>query len=489
MVDDLQTKRGWNFENSYSHLPQKLFTKQAPEPVENPKLVILNKALSEELGLDVQYLKSTGLNVLVGNSIPEGAYPLAQAYAGHQYGYFTMLGDGRAILIGEHITPKGERFDIQLKGSGRTPYSRGGDGKAVLGPMLREYIISEAMYKLGIPTTRSLAVVTTGENILRERILPGAILTRVASSHIRVGTFQYIYHYGNIEDLRLLTDYTILRHYPEFISDDDKYFLFLKGVVHRQAKLIAKWQLVGFVHGVMNTDNMLISGETIDYGPCAFMDIYNPNTVFSSIDRYGRYAYKNQPKIAAWNLARFAESILPLLHNEQEKAMKIANEAISDFEKIYYKYWLKGMRKKLGLFGEEPEDEAIIIELLNIMEKYKADYTNTFRELTIGKLSSANIYNSSEFIDWSEKWKERLNKQNESKEESKNLMKMNNPSVIPRNYRVEEALSAAVENNDYCKLQGLLDVLSNPYEYSVEQEEYAKLPPQSHIPYITYCGT
>lgn len=489
MTNNLQINKTWNFENSYSHLPQKLFTEQVPEPAKNPKLVILNKALAEELGLDVQYLESSGLSVLAGNSIPEGAFPLAQAYAGHQYGYFTMLGDGRAILIGEHITPKGERFDIQLKGSGRTPYSRGGDGKATLGPMLREYIISEAMHKLGIPTTRSLAVVTTGENILREKMLPGAVLTRIASSHIRVGTFQYMSHYGNIEDLRLLADYTILRHYPEFISDNDKYILFLKGVVSRQAKLIAKWQLVGFVHGVMNTDNMLISGETIDYGPCAFMDTYNPNTVFSSIDRYGRYAYKNQPEIAAWNLARFAKSILPLLHDNQEKALKIANEAISDFEKIYYKYWLKGMRKKLGLFGEEPEDEAIIVELLNIMEKYKADYTNTFRELTIGKFSNMDIYTSSEFISWNEKWKERLSKQNKSIEESKSLMKKTNPSVIPRNYRVEEALSAAIENNDYCKLQGLLDVLSNPYEYSVKQDEYAKLPPQSNIPYITYCGT
>lgn len=491
MTNNLQTSKTWKFENSYSHLPQKLFTKQDPEPVSNPKLVILNKVLAEELGLDVQYLESNiGLAVLAGNSIPEEAYPLAQAYAGHQYGYFTMLGDGRAILIGEHISPKGERFDVQLKGSGRTPYSRGGDGRAALGPMLREYIISEAMYKLGIPTSRSLAVVTTGEPVYREKILPGAILTRIASSHIRVGTFQYMSHYGNTEDLKLLADYTILRHYPEFISEeDDKYVLLLKGIVNRQAKLIAKWQLVGFIHGVMNTDNMLISGETIDYGPCAFMDTYDPNTVFSSIDRYGRYAYKNQPEIAAWNLARFAEAILPLLHDNQEKALKIANEVISDFEKIYYKYWLRGMRKKLGFFDEEPEDESIIVELLNIMEKYKADFTNTFRSLTLEEYTNMDIFSASEFTNLSEKWKLRLNKQDKSIEEIKNLMKKNNPAVIPRNHRVEEALSAAVDKNDYCELQKLLEVLSNPYEYSSEQDEYSQLPPLSNIPYRTFCGT
>ncbi|WFA10178.1 protein adenylyltransferase SelO [Tissierella sp. Yu-01] len=490
MTNNLQINKVWNFENSYSHLPQKLFTAQNPESVKNPKLVILNKPLAEDLGLDINYLESNlGLTVLAGNSIPEGAYPLAQAYAGHQYGYFTMLGDGRAILIGEHITPKGERYDIQLKGSGRTPYSRGGDGKAALGPMLREYIISEAMYKLGILTTRSLAVVTTGESIFREKMLPGAVLTRIASSHIRVGTFQYISHYGTIEDLRLLADYTILRHYPEFISEDEKYLLLLKGVVNRQAKLIAKWQLVGFIHGVMNTDNMLISGETIDYGPCAFMDTYNPNTVFSSIDRYGRYSYKNQPEIAAWNLARFAESILPLLHDDQEKALKIANEAISDFEKIYYKHWLKGMRKKLGLFGEEPEDEILVVELLNIMEKYKADFTNTFKQLTLEKYTNTEMFSSLEFENWSAKWQSRLENQDKSIDESKNLMKKNNPAVIPINHRVEEALSAAVEGNDYCKLDRLLDILSNPYEYSSEQDEYSQLPPPSKIPYRTFCGT
>lgn len=481
---------GWNFDNSYIHLPKKLYTEQEPIPVSSPGLVILNKNLAKSLGLDTNALESNaGVEVFAGNRISKGSFPIAQAYAGHQFGYFTMLGDGRAVLLGEHITPSGERYDVQLKGSGRTPYSRGGDGRAALGPMLREYIISEAMYGLGIPTTRSLAVVTTGENIIRETFLPGAILTRMASSHIRVGTFQYITEYGRVEDLKLLAEYTIQRHFPDIASAENRYLLFLREVIKKQAELIAKWQLVGFVHGVMNTDNMAISGETIDYGPCAFMDTYDPETVFSSIDQYGRYAYGNQPKIAMWNLARFGEALLPLLDDDQEKAVGIVKEEVLEFNKLYYNSWLNGMRKKLGLFNEESEDKSIIMELLSIMEKYKADYTNTFRGLTIGESCGIELFNTNEFSQWKEKWDKRLNKQEQSKDESMQLMKENNPAIIPRNHRIEEALEAAVDHRDLSVMEKLLDVLSNPYEYSSKQDEYSTLPPKFAEPYRTFCGT
>ncbi len=377
---------GWNFDNSYVSLPQSLFTNYQPTPVRSPKLAILNDSLATSLGLNVQALQSEeGVATLAGNQVPDGAFPLAQAYAGHQFGHFTMLGDGRALLIGEHITPRGERVDIQLKGSGRTPYSRGGDGRAALGPMLREYMISEAMHALGIPTTRSLAVVTTGESVIRETALPGAILTRVAVSHIRVGTFQYASKWGTAEDLRALADYTLQRHYPDADAAENRYLSLFQEVIKRQAELIAKWQLVGFIHGVMNTDNMAISGETIDYGPCAFMDTYDPATVFSSIDAQGRYAYGNQPQIAGWNLARFAEALLPLLHDQQEEALKLAEDAILEFPKLYESNWLAGMRAKLGIFNEEEQDEALIEDLLSLMQEHHADYTNTFRALTFDK--------------------------------------------------------------------------------------------------------
>jgi len=344
---------GWNLDNSYAGLPASFFSRLSPTPVRAPKLIILNYALATSLGLNVKSLQSNdGVAVLAGNLVPEGALPLAQAYAGHQFGGFTMLGDGRAILLGEQITPQGERFDIQLKGSGRTPYSRGGDGRAALGPMLREYIISEAMYALGIATTRSLAVVITGESVIREREQPGAILTRVAASHLRVGTFQYVSNWGTLEDLRVLADYTLKRHFPDVEADESRYLSLLQEVTKRQAVLIAKWQLVGFIHGVMNTDNMALSGETIDYGPCAFMDAYDPVTVFSSIDLQGRYAYGNQPHIAGWNLARFAETLLPLLHVDQAEAVKLANDALADFTELYHRAWLAGMRAKLGMFNE-----------------------------------------------------------------------------------------------------------------------------------------
>lgn len=486
----IEKEIGWNLENSYTSLPETLFTIRNPIPVYSPKLIIFNDKLAEELGLNSNPLKSyDGLEVLAGNKVPEGSVPIAQAYAGHQFGHFTKLGDGRAMLIGEQITPLGKRVDIQLKGSGRTPYSRGGDGRAALGPMLREYIISEAMHGLGIPTTRSLAVVTTGESIIREKVQDGAILTRVADSHIRVGTFQYISKYGVVEELRELADYTLKRHFQDAYVKENRYLSLLEEVIKRQAELIAKWQLVGFIHGVMNTDNMAISGETIDYGPCAFMDVYDNETVFSSIDIQGRYAYGNQPNIAGWNLARFAETLLPLIHENPDKALNLAQGAISNFKDLYHHNLVSGMRGKLGIFNEELEDEALIEELLSIMQKYRADYTNTFRGLTLDKLEDMEIFETKEFTKWYELWQARLGRQNETKVDSKKLMRSYNPSIIPRNHRVEEAIEAAVKEGDYSVMDRLLNALSNPYDYSTEQNEYCKAPKASNSPYRTYCGT
>lgn len=481
---------GWNLDNSYARLPQTFFTTLDPNPVSSPKLVILNDSLAESLGLDAQALRSgDSVEVLAGNRAMEGGKPLAQAYGGHQFGHFNMLGDGRAMLLGEQMTPDGKRVDIQLKGSGRTPYSRGGDGRAALGPMLREYIISEAMHRLGIPTTRSLAVVTTGESIIRETMLPGAVLTRVAASHLRVGTFQYGANWGSTDELRALADYAIQRHYPEIEAEEGKYLSLLKEMIKRQAMLISKWQLVGFIHGVMNTDNMTISGETIDYGPCAFMDVYDPATVFSSIDRQGRYAYGNQPPIGGWNLARFAESLLPLLHEDDDEAVKLAQDAISDYPEIYRRNYLKGMRAKLGLFNEEEQDETLIEELLGIMKNHQADYTNTFRALTKGTPEETGMFGTPEFTKWHERWQERKSRQEEPNEDSAQLMRNNNPAIIPRNHRVEEALEAAVDNGDYSVMEKLLKALSNPYNYTAENAEYCTPPGPSPLPYRTYCGT
>ena len=481
---------GLNLENSYAELPKIFFTKQSPSHVPSPKLVVLNYPLITSLGLNAQALQSTdGVDILAGNKIPERAIPLAQAYAGHQFGHFTMLGDGRAVLIGEHITPLGERFDIQLKGSGRTPYSRGGDGKASLGPMLREHIISEAMYGLGVPTTRSLAVVSTGEDVIREQVLPGAILARIARSHIRVGTFQFIANWGTTEEVKALADYALNRHFKKEEYEGNPYLYLLNKVIRSQAELISKWQLVGFIHGVMNTDNMAIGGETIDYGPCAFMDVYDPSTVFSSIDTGGRYAYGNQPKIGAWNLARFAETLLPLLDENVDRAVETAQGAISKYNDLYNEYWYTGMRAKLGIFNAEEDDEKLIQSLLNMMKRFKADYTNTFRNLTLGNLSDMEMFESEEFKKWYELWQERLTRQGKSKEDVKQLMEKSNPVVIPRNHRVEEALETAVKNNDYSVMQSLLDALKNPYNYSNINEYYSELPRTTSCPYKTYCGT
>lgn len=481
---------GWNMQYSYAELPPALFTLQAPVPVAAPQLVIVNDLLAKQLGLDVNELRSAeAVAIFAGNELIEHSMPLAQAYAGHQYGHFTMLGDGRAILLGEQITPAGERFDIQLKGAGRTPYSRSGDGRAALGPMLREYIISEALHALGIATSRSLAVVTTGETILREKRLPGAILTRVAESHIRVGTFQYVANFRGIEELRELADYTIRRHYPQLEQAENRYLQFLKAVSEHQAELIAKWQLVGFIHGVMNTDNMAISGQSIDFGPCAFMNEYEPTTVFSSIDRHGRYAYGNQPYIAGWNLARLAESLLPILHDDPSEAMNAAQEVINDFAAMYDSRWHEGMKKKLGLFNDEEQDKELIESLLLIMQEQKLDFTNTFRALTIQKLDEYNLQLIPAFMKWYEGWQERISRQEQTLDEALEMMRQHNPAIIPRNHRVEEVLSAAVEGGNLAPLHQFLHVLSKPYAYSEDQTAYTVLPEDCSSSYQTYCGT
>ncbi len=480
---------GWNFDNSYARLPESFFSSQNPTSVPSPQLIILNDPLAISLGLSTQALKSEdGVAVLAGNQIPKGALPLAQAYAGHQFGNFTLLGDGRALLLGEQITPHNVRLDIVLKGAGKTPYSRRGDGRAALGPMLREYIISEAMHALGIPTTRSLAVVTTGQPIIRETIQPGAILARIAASHLRVGTFEYVSQWGTATDLKTLADYTLERHFPEGHDKENQYLFLLQEVIKGQAMLIAKWQLVGFIHGVMNTDNMALSGETIDYGPCAFMDAYDPVTVFSSIDLHGRYAYGNQPHMAAWDLARFAETLLPLLHTNQDQAIQLAQEAIENFTTLYHHNWLAGMRRKLGIFNEEIQDESLIEDLLSMMEKYKADYTNTFRALTFDRLEDTGLHGTIEFIQWHELWQARLGRQEKSKDSSQQLMKQSNPALIPRNHRVEAALEAAVKEGDYSVMKELLAALSDPYAHSQEQANYSTLPTTPN-PYRTFCGT
>lgn len=482
--------KGWKLENTYGELPSTLYHDQTLNLVRKPELLILNEALAAELELNIQELKSeNGLAIFAGNAIPEGGRPLAQAYAGHQFGHFTMLGDGRALLLGEQVTSKGEHFDIQLKGSGQTAYSRSGDGRAAIGPMLREYIISEAMHALGIPTTRSLAVVATGESVFRESILSGAVLTRVASSHIRVGTFQYIASRGTDIELKALADYTIARHYPSLLDRKERYLDFLKATIQKQASLIAKWQLVGFIHGVMNTDNIAISGETIDYGPCAFMNNYDPTTVFSSIDTAGRYSYGNQPNIALWGLARFAESLLPLLHENQEQAIKLAQDALSTFDHLFKRIWNIGMGAKLGIFDVEEKDELLFDRLLQLMEDHKSDYTNTFRSLTIGNPESNSLFQDEQFIEWTNLWKKRLNEQSQALMESTKLMKASNPAIIPRNHLVEAALEAIRTNKDFRVMNHLLEALANPFDYTRDLTGFIEPPLPSAKPYQTYCGT
>jgi len=478
---------GWHFDNTYSKLSNTFKEEVKPTPVHNPELVVLNDQLAKDLNLDFSKIEKKDLSqIFSGNTLPKGSVTIAQAYAGHQFGHFTMLGDGRAVLLGEHLVNNTTRFDIQFKGSGRTSFSRSGDGRAVLGPMLREYIISEVIHALKIPTTRSLAVVKTGEKIVRENLLPGAILTRVASSHIRVGTFQYIAAKQNIDDLNTLVEYTINRHYPEIQSSKNKALDLLNLVMERQCKLVVNWMRVGFIHGVMNTDNMAISGETIDYGPCAFMDHYNPKTVFSSIDQLGRYSFSNQPPITKWNLSRFAECLIPLIDKSEDKAIQLASEIIDNFQNIYEEKWLNMMRDKLGLFGKSKDDKKLIDDLLTWMEKNKADYTNTFCYLMNVKIGNNSLYDDKEFINWSKNWKNRISINDNSKEKSLELMKETNPIIIPRNHKVEEALKAANEDNLQV-MNKLLSKFNNPYGEQKGIEDYQL--PSLDDNYQTFCGT
>jgi len=478
------SRAGWSFEHSYAGLPQAFHSRVNPTPVREPRLVIFNPTLAASLGLDPETLqRDEAAALFAGNRLPEGANPIAQAYAGHQFGHLTRLGDGRAILLGEQQTPDGRRFDIQLKGPGRTPYSRGGDGRAALGPMLREYLISEAMHALGIPTTRSLAVVTTGEPVFREEPLPGAVLTRVAASHIRVGTFVYFAARGDVEELRLLTDYTLQRHFPDRIGSENPALALLESVLERQASLVAAWQCVGFVHGVMNTDNMALSGETIDYGPCAFIDAYDPEAVFSSIDHQGRYAFGNQPQIVGWNLARFAEALLPVLHPEPDRAVALAQGTIAGYPERFRHHWVAGMRSKLGLFTEEPDDESLIGDLLERLREGGSDFTNTFREL------DPNAPEDPSRADWHARWASRLSRQPQSPEEVARLMQSRNPAIIPRNHRVEAALEAAVRHGDLTPYRRLHSALASPYLRTPETAGYAEPPPPGSPPCRTFCGT
>jgi len=478
---------GWHFDNTYSKLSDTFKEKVKPTPVHSPELVVLNDRLAKDLTLDFSKVEKKDLSqIFSGNTLPEGSSTLAQAYAGHQFGHFTMLGDGRAVLLGEHLVNNSKRFDIQFKGSGRTSFSRSGDGRAVLGPMLREYIISEAIHALNIPTTRSLAVVSTGEKVVRENLLPGAILTRVASSHIRVGTFQYIAAKQNINDLTTLVDYTVDRHYPEIQSSKNKALDLLSLVMEKQCQLVINWMRVGFIHGVMNTDNMTLSGETIDYGPCAFMDHYDPKTVFSSIDKFGRYSFSNQPPITKWNLARLAECLIPLIDKNKDQAIKIATEIIDNFQNIYEIKWLNMMRDKLGLFGEDKDDLELINNLLNWMKSNQADYTNTFCYLMNISSIQDQIYKDKNFIDWSKNWEKRILINGGSKENSLELMKKNNPIVIPRNHKVEEALEAA-NNNDLKPMYDLLSILKKPYTKQINIEKFQT--PSNNQNYQTFCGT
>jgi uncharacterized protein YdiU (UPF0061 family) len=480
---------GWRLEHTYAELPAMFHIRVAPTPVRDPHFVVFNTVLATELGLDVAVLDSAaGAAIFAGNALPDGALPLAQAYAGHQFGHFTGLGDGRALLLGEQITPDGRRVDVQLKGSGPTPYSRRGDGRAALGPMLRELVISEAMHALGIPTSRSLAVVSTGEVVHREQPLPGAVLTRIAASHLRVGTFEWAAAHRDDAALRALADYTIHRHYPEVAAATPPYLALFDAIVERQARLIAQWQLVGFIHGVMNTDNMSIAGESLDYGPCAFMDRYDPATVFSSIDEAGRYAYRNQPPIAQWNLARLAEAMLPLFGDDRTRTVELVNASLLGFETRFKHHWLAGMRAKLGLTTSEDGDAALAEALLAWMHETRADFTNTFRLLSDPAAVEAIAQADAGFQQWHEQWTARRGRESASSaDDAVALMRRANPAVIPRNHKVEEALTAAAERGDLGPLDRLMAALAAPYDYANPSAELST--PADERPYRTFCGT
>jgi len=499
-ISDRQALR-FNFENAYVQLPERFYRRLDPTPVAAPRLVKVNVDLARALGLDPDALASErGVEILSGSRIAEGSQPLAIAYAGHQFGHFVpQLGDGRAILLGEVTARDGVRYDIQLKGSGPTPFSRGGDGRAALGPVLREYIVSEAMSALGVPTTRALAAVTTGERVLRERAFPGAVLTRVAASHLRVGTFEYFAAQRDTEGIRILADYAISRHYLEAAQAKNPYRALLDAVIARQANLVAQWTLLGFIHGVMNTDNTSISGETIDYGPCAFMEAYDPATVFSSIDHHGRYAYGNQPRIAHWNLKRLAEALLPVLVQEEgseEAALAAANEALAVFPAAFEISRLAGLRRKLGLFTERDGDAALAQDLLERMTANRADFTLTFRRLCDAAAGPgydlgvrALFTDPGTYDAWASGWRERLEEEPVSGEERATAMRKVNPAFIPRNHLVEAALNAAVERQDFQPFEELLDVVSRPYEDRPGSERYGMPARPEESVTQTFCGT
>jgi serine/tyrosine/threonine adenylyltransferase len=486
------------FQNSYAALPANFFARVVPTPVAAPRLIKLNRPLAVHLGLDPDLLSSPeGAEILAGKRVPDGADPIAMAYAGHQFGQFVpQLGDGRAILLGEVIDKDGIRRDIQLKGSGPTPFSRRGDGRAALGPVLREYIVSEAMAALGIPTTRSLAAVMTGESVLRETPLPGAVLTRVAASHIRVGTFQYFAARSDTEGVRRLADHVISRHYPQAANADRPYHALLEGVIARQAELVARWLLVGFIHGVMNTDNTSISGETIDYGPCAFMDHYDPAKVFSSIDEMGRYAYANQPRIALWNLTRLAECLLPLLSEVQDKAIEQAQSALGDFVEKFDTAYQAGLQSKLGLFTARADDRTLAQDLLDAMAKNQADFTLTFRRLSDAALDAAEDRRVRELFadpagydEWAARWRQRIGEEPQAPAMRQAAMRAVNPAFIPRNHRIEAVIEAAVSRDDFALFEELLTVLSKPYADQPAFAGYADAPEPHQRVLQTFCGT
>jgi uncharacterized protein YdiU (UPF0061 family) len=486
------------FDNSYARLPDRFFARLRPTPVAAPRLVRLNTNLALEIGLDPEKLAAPlSVEVLAGNRVPQGGEPLAMAYAGHQFGTFVpQLGDGRAILLGEVIDRAGMRRDIQLKGAGPTPYSRRGDGRAALGPVLREYIVSEAMAALGIPTTRALAAVTTGETVWRETALPGAVLARVASSHIRVGTFQYFAALHDVDAIRRLADHVIARHYPDAAGAANPYHALLDHVVSSQAALIAQWLLVGFIHGVMNTDNMSIAGETIDYGPCAFMDAYDPRAVYSSIDRMGRYAYGNQPDIALWNLIRLAETLLPLLSEDNGAAIKEAQESIGAFATLFDAAYAAGLSRKLGLSESRPDDLSLAQDLLERMAHNGADFTLVFRRLcdaAAGPDGDAGVRiqfaDPGAFDEWAAKWRYRLAQEGGEPTERRSAMRAANPAFIPRNHLVEETIIAAVNNGDFSPFERLLSVVSAPYEDQPAFGRYADPPRPDQVVQQTFCGT
>lgn len=481
-------KHNWQLESTYASLPEVFFSLQQPVPVAKPETVRFNESLADDLGLGfLNQEKDNIADYFSGNKIPLGAKPLAQAYAGHQFGHFTMLGDGRALLLGEQVDPTGKRFDIQLKGSGQTPYSRRGDGRGTLYSMLREYLISESMYHLGINTTRSLCVVSTGQVVFREEAHKGAVLTRIAESHLRVGTFEYARNFCSEADLRALISYTIERHYPEIADTDNPALELLKAVMHNQTDLIVDWMRVGFIHGVMNTDNMSIAGETIDYGPCAFMNSYNPGTVFSSIDTHGRYAFGNQPHIAQWNLTAFANALLPVISENQEEAIELAQEVVNGFQQEFSEKWYSMMSGKLGILHPGDKDKDLVDELLALMETHRADYTQVFLALQQDKVPDGSLFRMEGFRVWVQKWK-KAHQGGEGKSPGMELMSQLNPKVIPRNHWVEDVLEAAVEG-DLAPFNQLLDTLSKPYGHHPDELVFQQIPEGFDAQYQTFCGT